>query len=237
MSAWSCLEARASRSTSPRSSNPSRRSSEGKAAGNPTSPRRASRTSIKRGRPRNDSNGPFARNLGPRADDMDVGAWRRRIREYDEITNVGPIIRRYFVIGAFDGALTVLGIIIGAYAVGAYEAERVEKKLDIRTIERAMLARLSEEHKEAFQFAAILSALVHGVAPLLAALLPIIPFAFFDFRDATIAAIVITFVLLFVIGAYLGNLVRERVIVTGLRFVAAGLGTAVLLWFMGARPI
>src|SRR3989475_289279 len=125
----------------------------------------------------------------------------------------------------------------GSSAVGAYEAERVEKKLDIRTIERAMLARLSEEHKEAFQFAAILSALVHGVAPLLAALLPIIPFAFFDFRDATIAAIVITFVLLFVIGAYLGNLVRERVIVTGLRFVAAGLGTAVLLWFMGARPI
>ena len=195
---------------------------------------------------------------------MDLGAWRRRIREYDEITNVGPIIRRYFVIGAFDGALTVLGIIIGAYAVGAseahkalilsasigaaialavssavgaYEAERVEKKLDIRTIERAMLARLSEEHKEAFQFSAILSALVHGIAPLLAALLPIIPFAFLDFRDATIAAILISFVLLFVIGAYLGNLVRERVIVTGLRFVAAGLGTAVLLWLMGARPL
>src|SRR2546427_725832 len=122
------------------------------------------------GPPRSDSNGPSARNLGSRADDMDLGAWRRRIRDYDEITNVGPIIRRYFVIGAFDGALTVLGIIIGAYAVGAsethkalilsasigaavalavssavgaYEAERVEKKLDIRTIERAMLARLS----------------------------------------------------------------------------------------------
>src|SRR2546425_303270 len=174
MSAWSYLAARASRWMSPRSSNPSRRSSEAKAAENPISLRRASRTSIKRGRPRNDSNGPSARNLGPRADDMDLGAWRRRIREYDEITNVGPIIRRYFVIGAFDGALTVL---------------------------------------------------------------PSIPFAFFGFRDSPIAAIVITFVLLFVIGAYLGNLVRERVIVTGLRSVAAGLGTAVLLWLMGAHPI
>src|SRR5712692_8046559 len=195
---------------------------------------------------------------------MVLRAWRRRLREYDEITNVRPIIRRYFVIGAFDGALTVLGIIIGASAfgdleahkvlvvsasfgaaialavssaVGAYEAERVEKKLDIRTIERAMLARLSEEHQEAFRFAAILSAIVHGIAPLLAALLPIIPFAFLDFRDATIAAVVITLVILFALGAYLGNLVRERVIVTGLRFVAAGIGTAILLWFMGARPI
>src|SRR5436309_12085264 len=113
---------------------------------------------------------------------MDLRAWRRRLREYDEITNVGPIIRRYFVIGAFDGALTVLGIIIGASAfgtleehkalvlsasfgaaialavssaVGAYEAERVEKKLDIRTIERAKVARLRVDQRNVFLFAAI----------------------------------------------------------------------------------
>ncbi|MCI4371479.1 MAG: VIT1/CCC1 transporter family protein [Thermoplasmata archaeon] len=195
---------------------------------------------------------------------MDLRAWRRRIREYDEITNVGPIIRRYFVIGAFDGALTVLGIVIGASAVGsleqhkalilsasfgaaialavssavgAYEAERVEKKLDIRTIERAMLARLSEEHKEAFRFAAILSALVHGVAPLIAGLLPVIPFVFLDAGTATIAAIVITLAILFVLGVFLGNLVRERIFVTGLRFVAAGAGTAAILWLLGAHPL
>src|SRR2546426_11800319 len=194
MSAWSYLAARASRWMSPRSSNPSRRSSEAKAAENPTSPRRASRTSIKLGRPRNDSNGPFARNLGPRADDMDLGAWRRRIREYDEITNVGPIIRRYFVIGAFDGALTVLGIIIGAYPggaseahkalilsasigaaialavsspAGAHAADRLAAKLYIRMVDPVIPARRREEHDAAFQFAAILSALVHGVAPLL----------------------------------------------------------------------
>ena len=195
---------------------------------------------------------------------MDLRAWRRRLREYDEITNVGPIIRRYFVIGAFDGALTVLGIIIGASAfgtleehkalvlsasfgaaialavssaVGAYEAERVEKKLDIRTIERAMLARLSEEHREAFQFAAILGALVHGIAPLIAGLLPIIPFVFLDARTATVVAVAITLVILFLLGVYLGNLVRERVLVTGLRFAAAGIGTAAILWLLGARPV
>jgi predicted membrane protein (TIGR00267 family) len=195
---------------------------------------------------------------------MGFRAWRRRVREYDEITNVGPIIRRYFVIGAFDGSLTVLGIILGASAVGAdeahkalilsasigasvalavssavgaYEAERVEKKLDMRTIERALLARLSEEHREAFRFAALLSAFVHGIAPLIAALLPILPFAFLDVRTATVAAIVITLVILFALGAYLGNLVRERLVVTGLRFVAAGLGTAVVLWLLGGHPI
>jgi predicted membrane protein (TIGR00267 family) len=193
---------------------------------------------------------------------MVLDAWRRRLREYDEITNVRPIIRRYFVIGAFDGALTVLGIIIGASAfgdleahkvlvvsasfgaaialavssaVGAYEAERVEKKLDIRTIERAMLARLSEEHQEAFRFAAILSAIVHGIAPLIAGLLPVIPFLLLDARTATVVAVIITLVILFALGAYLGNLVRERVLVTGMRFAAAGIGTALILWLLGAR--
>src|SRR5207249_1710066 len=111
-------------STSPRSCNRSRRNSAAREGESRTSPRRASRTSTRPAPPPSDSNGPSARNLGSRADDMDLGAWRRRIREYDEITNVGPIIRRYFVIGAFDGALTVLGIIIGAYAVGASETHK-----------------------------------------------------------------------------------------------------------------
>jgi predicted membrane protein (TIGR00267 family) len=120
-------------------------------------------------------------------------------------------------------------------AVGAYEAERVEKKLDIRTIERALLARLSEEHREAFRFAALLSALVHGIAPLVAAILPVIPFLFLDAQASFLAAIVITFSILFIMGVYLGNLVRERALLTGLRFVAAGIGTAGVLWLLGPR--
>jgi len=135
-------------------------------------------------------------------------------------------------LSASFGAAIALAV---SSAVGAYEAERVEKKLDIRTIERALLARLSEEHREAFRFAAIVSALVHGVAPLIAGLLPVIPFLLLDARTAAIAAIVTTLVILFVLGVYLGNLVRERVLVTGLRFAAAGIGTALILWFLGAR--
>ncbi len=192
---------------------------------------------------------------------MGLAAWRQRVREYNEITNLGPIARRYFVIGAFDGALTILGIIVGALsagageadlpiiltasvsaaialavssAVGAYEAERVEKKIDISTLERAMLAKLSEEHKDAFRFAAVMSALVHGIAPLVAALPPLVPFVFLDIAEATIASLLATMAILFAMGAYLGSLVRERALITGLRFVAAGLGTSIVLWLLRA---
>ncbi len=185
-----------------------------------------------------------------------------RYREYSEITNIGPVVRRYLVIGAFDGALTILGVVIGialsrgdapgstqlilaagisaaialavSSTVGAYEAERVEKKLDQRSIERAMLAELSQEHREAFRFAATLSAVVHGVAPLVAALVPVVPFLVLPFWEATAAAIGVTLGLLFVIGAYLGTIVRERIFVTGLRFAVAGGATALGLLVLGA---
>lgn len=195
---------------------------------------------------------------------MERPPWRQRVREYSEITELGPIARRYFVIGAFDGALTILGIIVGAVSagageaersfilaasvsaaialavssgVGAYEAERVEKKLDIRSLERAMLTRLSEEHKNAFQFAAYTSALIHGVAPLVAALPPLVPFFVLPFGEATVVALLVTLAFLFAMGAYLGSLVRERFVLTGLRFVAAGLATALILWLLHGRPV
>jgi len=188
---------------------------------------------------------------------MVLRTWRQKVKDYNEITNVWPIVRRYFVIGAFDGALTILGLVVGAFvagataflivaaslsagiglsvssAVGAYEAERVEKKLDQWTIERAMLVRMSEEHREAYRFAAILSAFVHGIAPLIAAILPVLPFLYFEIGPATVFAILITAVMLFIMGSYLGALVHERFYLTGLRFVAAGLGTALLLWILG----
>jgi predicted membrane protein (TIGR00267 family) len=195
---------------------------------------------------------------------MERAPWRQRIKEYSEITDLGPIARRYFVIGAFDGALTILGIIVGAAAsgagdaqraivltasvsaaialavssaVGAFEAERVEKKLDIGTLERAMLTRLSEEHRGAFRFAAYASALVHGVAPLIAALPPVVPFLLLPFREAVPAAVVVTLAFLFAMGAYLGSIVRERIVYTGLRFIAAGLATAAILWLLrGGAP-
>ena len=190
---------------------------------------------------------------------MGIDAWRKRVRDYSEITNLGPVARRYFVIGAFDGAMTILGIVVGAYsaapggevrgliiatavsaavalavssAVGAYEAERVEKKLDMRSIERAMLTRLSEEHREAFRFAAYVSAIVHGIAPFVAALPPLIPFFLLPMEAATFTAILVTLAFLFALGAYLGSLVRERLLLTGLRFAVAGLATAGLLWFL-----
>lgn len=187
----------------------------------------------------------------------------KKLKSHIALTKSGAIARRYFVIGAFDGALTILGVILGAYVseghthpelarqliigagfaggialavsstVGAYEAERVEHVLSHKSLEKAMLRPVEGTRKEAMRVSVSISAIVHGIAPLLAAFVPLIPFFFMDLDTAVVTAIMMTIGFLFFLGAYLGSLIKEMIIYTGLRFVIAGLGTAVLLILIG----
>ncbi|HJX04727.1 MAG TPA: VIT1/CCC1 transporter family protein [Thermoplasmata archaeon] len=190
----------------------------------------------------------------------------KKIRFHFTITKSGAIARRYFVIGAFDGALTILGVILGAYVaeghthpelakqlilgagfaggialavsstVGAYEAERVEHVLIHQKLEKAMLRPVEGDRKDAIKTSISFSAVVHGVSPLLAAFVPLVPFFFMSLDSAVVTAIAMTIAFLFVLGAYLGSLIKEMIIYTGLRFVIAGLGTAIILILIGSQP-
>jgi len=190
----------------------------------------------------------------------------KRLRFHFTLTKSATIARRYFVIGAFDGALTILGVILGAYVaeghvhpelakqlilaagfaggialavsstVGAYEAERVEHLLSHMQLEKAMLRQVEGTRKEAIKVSIWVSALVHGVAPLLAAFVPLVPFFFMPLDAAVVTAIGMTIAFLFVLGAYLGSLIKEMIVYTGLRFVIAGLATAIILILIGGQP-
>jgi predicted membrane protein (TIGR00267 family) len=189
-----------------------------------------------------------------------------KLRYLFHLTRSASIARRYFVIGAFDGALTILGVIIGAYvaeasvhpeiareliiaagfaggvalavssAVGAYEAERVEHILTHKNLEQAMLRPVEGVREEAMTVSIVISALVHGIAPMVAAIVPLIPFFFMPLDEAVVTGIIVTMVFLFVLGAFLGNLIKEIFIYTGLRFVIAGLATAIVLIMIGGHP-
>ena len=117
------------------------------------------------------------------------------------ITRSHGIARRYFVVNGFDGALTMLGIIIGFYvsepaglgtvisaclgaaiALGvsgvssAYISESAERRRALLQLEEAMLADLQDSHHgEAARWVPLLIAVVNGAAPLLISLLIITP--------------------------------------------------------------
>ncbi len=124
------------------------------------------------------------------------------IRRYLKIVKEEEIARRYFVINSFDGALTILGIVIAIYVSGernptpiiisslgaaiaiavsgmwgAYAIERAERQKSLRELERHLLSDLDEtEIERKLNVTTILIAFVDGFSPLLVSLVTISPF-------------------------------------------------------------
>jgi predicted membrane protein (TIGR00267 family) len=133
-----------------------------------------------------------------------IKQWKR----YHKISDVSKITRRYFVMNAFDGALTMLGVIIGAAVggilepriiitaavagsiamgasgmSGAYMTERAERTKKLKKLEKAMLTDLKDGlHFKSHRFASIFAALVDGLSPAMAALIVVFPFFLSNFR-------------------------------------------------------
>lgn len=125
----------------------------------------------------------------------------KQIRFLLHIAQAQDLVRRYFVVNGFDGALTMLGIIMGfhlsapvntaviisaclgaAIALGvsgvssAYVSEQAERRRALSELEVAMVTDLKEgAHAEAARWVPILIALVNGSAPLAISLLIISP--------------------------------------------------------------
>ena len=117
------------------------------------------------------------------------------------ITRTRDIARRYFVVNAFDGAFTMLGLIIGflvsgtidmsiitnvclgaAIALGmsgvssAWLSESAERQHALGIIEEAMISDLRESaHGEAARLVPLLIALINGLAPMVISFLILIP--------------------------------------------------------------
>ena len=117
------------------------------------------------------------------------------------ISRTSDISRRYFVVNGFDGALTMLGMIIGfmisatgeltviintclgaAIALGmsglssAYVSEVAERKRALVKLEEAMITDLRETaHGEAARWVPLWIAMVNGSAPLFISLLILLP--------------------------------------------------------------
>jgi predicted membrane protein (TIGR00267 family) len=124
-----------------------------------------------------------------------------RLRFLFHLTRAHTIARRYFVTNGFDGALTMLGLIMGFYASGdvavpvvinaclgaaialavsgvssAYVSEAAERERELKELERALVDDLGDSaHGWAARLVPVLIAAVNGMAPLLIALVIITP--------------------------------------------------------------
>jgi predicted membrane protein (TIGR00267 family) len=174
-----------------------------------------------------------------------------RLRHYHEISQVGPIARRYFALNAFDGVLTAVGVLTGSFVggvknpdtvitvvlstaigiavsgfYGSYLIEKAERGRALKELEESTLASLDDtEISAAARYATILIAVIDGASPALAAIMVLIPFFVVDPASINIAYYLgwaIAFAELFALGLFLGAVSRERYILFGIKFTVAG---------------
>ncbi len=181
------------------------------------------------------------------------------------MVGIGKIARRYLVINAFDGTLTIIGLIVGSwlsgvrspsivlktgYATaiaigisglwGAYMTESAERKDDLANLSKQTLTDLSQtDLGHAMKIAAVVVATVNGIAPFMAACIIMLPFFFHTALggiDISYAvSIIIAFINLFVLGMFLGGISESSRTLSGIKMLAAGLLCAALSYLIGHR--
>jgi len=186
----------------------------------------------------------------------------KRIREQIKLAKGGEIIRRYFVMNSFDGVLTVLGILLGSSisgtivpdtiikitlatglamfvsgSFGTFAIEQAEREKVMTDLEEALLTKLDNSVLEkANKTTAFISSMVDGISPLLASVIVISPFFFSRFVSALEAfyiSISLSFIILFVLGIFLGGVSGKRKVISGLKMLAIGIIAVLTISLLG----
>lgn len=134
-----------------------------------------------------------------------VGSLRASFNNFEiylRVTGASNILRRYFAMNAFDGAMTSLGVVIGAYLSGitesraiigvilvggiammisgfsgTYMTESAERSHSLNELQDAMLIDLNDTiYGQASRFISVFAAFIDGSAPFLASIPSVIPF-------------------------------------------------------------
>ena len=185
------------------------------------------------------------------------------LKGYDELVNIAEIARRYFAMNAFDGVLTIIGVLMGNLTArvqeprivistglatcvamgisglwGAYLTESAERQRDIDELSHYTLEDLNASRiGRASRAATIMVAIVDGLSPFLAAIIVLIPFFFAGlFPSITFVyytSIGVALLTLFALGLFLGRISRGNLLIFGLKTVIAGVISIGISYLLG----
>jgi predicted membrane protein (TIGR00267 family) len=180
------------------------------------------------------------------------------VREYERIAGFSKIARRALANNAFDGVLTMIGVLMGNYLGGvrsagtvirigiatsisigisglwgAYLAESAERGRELAELERMSLTDLGETKiGRASRVAVVVVSLVDGLSPFVSSMIVLTPL----FVAPLIGNILLSYALslivglisLFGLGVFLGHISGRSLVGYGLRTVIAGVVAIVI---------
>lgn len=187
---------------------------------------------------------------------------REKFKYYDAITGMSKILRRYFVMNSFDGALTTFGLLLGSFVAqvndpiliirigiataiaigfsgltGALLTESAERKREILSMEKALHRKLDKtDYKRAYDSATMMAGVVDGVSPLLASLVLLSPFIFLDVATAYMVSFALSLSIFFGLGIFLGRISQESMLMTGIKLLFAGIVCMAVILLLGVDP-
>lgn len=121
---------------------------------------------------------------------------------------------------------------------GSYVGEHAEEGKIIRDLESRMLLKerkLDDTviHEQA-KYRVFMSMLTHGSASFLGSFIPSIPFFIFsDIYTAITATLIICFLMLGILGCYLGKIAKESMSKTALEIIGVGVLIVIISYLMG----
>jgi predicted membrane protein (TIGR00267 family) len=180
------------------------------------------------------------------------------LREYERIAGFWQIARRALANNAFDGVLTMVGVVMGQWIGGvesaatviltgiatsisigvsglwgAYLAESAERGRELAELEKISLTDLGETKiGRASRVAVIVVSLVDGLSPLVSSLIVLTPFFVVSFiggiEVSYVSAMALALVSLFGLGMFLGHISGRSLISYGIRTAIAGVVAMVI---------
>ena len=181
----------------------------------------------------------------------------KKIRYYLQLTKKDGIARRYFIMNGFDGAMTVFGVVLGAWLAGvtnpgiiilacfgaclamgfsgffgAFMAEHAEKERHLKELEEHN--RAEQFDHEASKLAIFYIALIDGLSPALTAAAGVTPFILarlflIPIQWAYVISTIANMLTLFALGLYLGKTAKENGWFYGLIMLTVGLFTVAVI--------
>ncbi len=185
-----------------------------------------------------------------------------RLKQYEQVADISEIARRYFAMNSFDGILTILGVLVGSYLAdvrasavvivtgmatsasmgisglwGAYLTESAERRKSLDDLQDYTLTDLSDTRiGRASRFAVVVVALVDGLAPVLASSLVLSPFFFtrlwVDIAYSYYLSVSIAMITLFGLGAFLGSISKQNILIAGFKMITAGVASLLLSYLI-----
>jgi predicted membrane protein (TIGR00267 family) len=185
-----------------------------------------------------------------------------KVRVYLRITKASGIVRRYFVMNGFDGAMTVFGIVLGSWIAGvskseiivlaglgaclamglsgffgALMAEKAERERRLKEMEVATNNHVDPIQYEAARFVTFYVALIDGLSPTLTASISLTPFilvsvGLISIWNAYITSLTLSLATLFLLGIYLGKVAKENGWLYGVAMLTVGAFTALIVFLI-----